>query len=159
VSKFFVYVHLSIIVHLQLEVASYSHSCTQKTQQGEIFLSTFQIPQEIKLICLDKNYICIAVINWVNIVLYTLFIITNDSRTSLFLVDVGANDCIMMSHPPTLHYKTSPNWMSDIRCVGLARERSRYIWHKCYITNDIQFKFCITHHAIILSILILQKWR
>ena len=60
---------------LSLDDASYSHSCTQKTQQGEIFLSTFQIPQEIKLICLDTKYICIAVINGVKIVLYTLFII------------------------------------------------------------------------------------
>jgi hypothetical protein len=41
-----------------------------------VFLSPFQILQEIELICLDKNYICIAVINWVKIVLYTLFIIT-----------------------------------------------------------------------------------
>ena len=41
-----------------------------------VFLSRFKILQEIKLICLDKNYICIAVINWVKIVLYTLFIIT-----------------------------------------------------------------------------------
>ena len=40
------------------------------------FLSPFQVLQEIKLICFDKNYICIAVINWVNIVLYSLFIIT-----------------------------------------------------------------------------------
>jgi len=41
-----------------------------------VFLSPFQIPQEIKLICIEKNYICIAVIYWVKIVLYTLFIIT-----------------------------------------------------------------------------------
>ena len=40
----------------------------------------------------------------------SFFSTENDSRTTMF--PFGANDCVMMSHPPTLHYRTADKCQS-----------------------------------------------
>ena len=59
---------------LSLDDASYSHSCTQKHKES-FSITILNSPRNKVDMLRQKLYICIAVINWVNSVLYTLFII------------------------------------------------------------------------------------